>query len=139
MVWVPAGEFTMGSPEHERRADEHPLHVVMLPALWMDRTEVTNGQYGRFLEYIERTGDHGRCFEAKPASKDHTPPYWTEPKWNGPKQPVVAADGYYAYAYAAWAGKRLPAEAEWERAARGADDRRCPGATSGTETSATAT
>jgi formylglycine-generating enzyme required for sulfatase activity len=121
MVLIPAGEFTMGSPEGKGSGDEHPQHRVMLPAFWMDKTEVTNEQYGRFLEWVNRMGDHGKCFRREPANKDHTPKLWTDAKWNGPKQPVVGVDWYDAYAYAAWAGKRLPTEAEWEKAARGTD------------------
>ena len=126
MVLIPAGEFTMGSPDGEGNADEHPQHKVMLSAYWIDQTEVTKEQYGRFLEWIKKTGDHSKCFKGEPANKDHTPYWWTDPKWNGAKQPVVLVDWYDAYAYAAWAGKRLPTEAEWEKAARGTDGREYP-------------
>ena len=126
MVYIPAGEFMMGSPEGEGHNDEHPQHRVMLSAYWMDKTEVTNEQYGTFLAWIKATGDHSKCFKGEPANKDHTPHYWTDAKWNAPQQPVVGVDWYDAYAFAAWAGKRLPTEAEWEKAARGTDGRKYP-------------
>ncbi len=126
MVWVPAGEFTMGSPNGEGDDDEHPQHKVSLPAFWIDRMEVTNEQYAKFLEYLKRTGDHDGCHKGEAANKYHTPEYWTDPELNGSRQPVGGVDWFEAYAYAAWAGKRLPTEAEWEKAARGTDGRRYP-------------
>jgi len=133
MVWVPAGEFTMGSLEGEGDQEEHPQHTVMLSGFWLDKTEVTNEQYGKFVAWMKRTGDHSKCFKEEPAGKDHTPLRWTDEASmsmrgmrTGPKQPVVGVDWYDAYAYAAWASKRLPTEAQWEKAARGTDGRRYP-------------
>ena len=128
MIWVPAGEFTMGGPSNGSivSGQENPEHKVMLSAFWMDNTEVTNEQYGKFLAWIRKTGDHSKCFKGKWATKDHTPSLWRDAKWNGPKQPVVGVNWYDAYAYAAWAGKRLPTEAQWEKAARGTDGREYP-------------
>jgi len=126
MVLVPAGEFAMGSLVGEGDINEWPQHTVTLSAYWIDNTEVTNEQYGKFLKYLKRTGDHSKCFKGEPANKDHTPYGWTNAKRSGPKHPVVTVDWYDAYAYAAWAGKRLPTEAEWEKAARGTDGRKYP-------------
>lgn len=113
MVHVPAGEFLMGSLAGEGSNDEHPQRKVTLDAFWIDETEVTNAQYGK-------------CFKGEPTNKDHTPSYSTDSKWNGAKQPVVGVDWYDACAYAAWAGKRLPTEAEGEKAARGTEGRKYP-------------
>lgn len=102
-VNVPAGEFIMGSDEDY--ADEAPLHRVELDDYWIMSTEVTNAQY---LACIE----DGGCTE--PAND----------RWNSSDyvdHPVTNVDWDQAAEYAAWAGGRLPTEAEWEKAARGPD------------------
>ncbi|MHB8993685.1 MAG: formylglycine-generating enzyme family protein [Armatimonadota bacterium] len=129
MVWVPAGKFMMGSQDGQGHDDEHPRHEVVLRGYWIDRTEVTNEQYAKFLTWIKQSGDHAKCFTGEPKNgphKDHTPMLWAEAKWNRPRQPVVGVDWFDAYAYAAWAGKRLPTGSEWEKAARGIDGRVYP-------------
>ncbi len=119
MVLIPAGEFIMGIDD--QRDDCRPQHKVYLPAFYIDRYEVTNAQYYEFLEYIRKTGDHSKCHKDEPPGKDHTPREWKDPYYNNPEFPVTRIDWFDAYAYAAWAGKRLPTEAEWEKAARGAN------------------
>lgn len=123
-VLIPAGEFVMGSGE--QRDDCYPERKVYLDAFYIDRYEVTNAQYYEFLEHIRRTGDHSKCHKEEPPGKDHTPRQWQDSYFDNPDTPVVRIDWYDAYAYAAWAGKRLPTEAEWEKAARGPNGNRFP-------------
>ncbi len=109
MMLVPRGEFTMGS--NAGLADEQPVHRVTLDAFYMDKYEVTVGQYAKFLE----------------ATSSGAPPDWN--MMNQPPhqtRPVVNMDWSDASIYCRWAGKRLPTEAEWEKAARGTDGRTYP-------------
>lgn len=116
MVLIPAGQFLFGE-------ENEPLD---LPAFFIDRYEVSQAEYFQFMEYVRRTGDHGRCHHDEPPQKDHTPLNWGRPDITDPRYPVVGLDYWDVYAYARWVGKRLPTEQEWEKAARGTDDRHFP-------------
>ena len=105
-VVVPAGNFVMGDDA------ESPLREVYLDSFYIDKHEVTVSRYAKFLQ---ATGG------ARP------PEGWEESSLdNASALPVVGVDWHDADAYCRWAGKRLPTESEWEKAARGADGRRYP-------------
>ena len=119
MELIPAGEFRMGS--NSGNDDEKPVHSVYVDAFYMDKYEVTNAEYAEFLNAKGKHADAGqtwldvghqsarveyvnRVYRAKAGYENH---------------PVTYVSWYGAMAYAAWKGKRLPTEAEWEKAARG--------------------
>lgn len=108
MVFVPAGSFLMGSEEDE----EAPLHSRYLNAFYIDRYEVSNAQYAKF---VAETG-----YPPPPHWKGKVPPPGEE------NLPVTNVSWFDAMRYAIWAGKRLPTEAEWEKAARGTAGRKFP-------------
>jgi sulfatase modifying factor 1 len=163
MVWIPGGEFTMGTDSDLGWPDEKPAHRVRVASFWMDTTEVTNASFEAF---VTATG-YVTTAERPPSAEDilkqlppGTPPppkeklvpgslvfqptkgpvdlrdfsqwwQWTPgASWRHPEGPGSSLEGRYdhpvvqvswddAVAYAQWAGKRLPTEAEWEFAARG--------------------
>jgi len=123
MVLIPAGEFPMGSKESEGDKDEHPQHTVYLPAYYIDKYEVTNAQYYQFW-----LADGGEKSKHAPASYGNAYSIgdWPEVAKTKPNYPVVGVSWFDAQAYCEWAKKRLPTEAEWEKAARGADSRTWP-------------
>jgi arylsulfatase A-like enzyme/formylglycine-generating enzyme required for sulfatase activity len=161
MVWIPAGRFQMGSDLPGSRADERPVRTVALDGYWIDRTEVTNAAFAKFVEatgYVT-TAERAPKLEdimaqvppgtpepdpelLKPGSLVFDMPTvgragswrwaigvsWRDPIGDGsapePDHPVVHVSWFDASAYAEWAGKRLPTEAQFERAARGGIDGR---------------
>jgi formylglycine-generating enzyme required for sulfatase activity len=124
LVEVPAGDFLFGVPEANWQPKQVKQRHERLPTYYIDRCEVTNARYQVFLDWIRRTKDHSRCDKLEGVDKDHTPTFWKRGDNQDlvePEKPVVGVDYYDAYAFAAWAGKRLPTEAEWEKAARGGE------------------
>jgi sulfatase modifying factor 1 len=109
MILIPSGPFTMGS--NDGLPNERPEHVVTLDAYYIDQYEVTLALYRKFLD----AGPH------------ESPPTWDdEAATTVGDRPAIGMKWADADAYCKWAGKRLPTEAEWEKAARGTDARRYP-------------
>ena len=116
MVLIPAGNFQMGSSDGN--PDEKPVHTVYVDAFYMDIYEVTNAQYKKFVDA------NPQWRKSRISKSYHDGDYLKH--WNGNSypsgkgnHPVVYVSWYSAMAYAQWLGKRLPTEAEWEKAARG--------------------
>ena len=122
-VFIPEGAFQMGSNEGE--SHERPVHRVFLNSFYMDSYPVTNAEYARFLNVFGNRVENGKkwldhegplsSFLCKVYKKDGR--FFAKPGYEN--HPVVKVTWYGARAYARWAGKRLPTEAEWEKAARG--------------------
>jgi len=134
MVYVPEGEFMMGS--NEGAVNERPQHTVYLDAFWIDKTEVTNVMFALFVEATGYQTDgekHGSAWVLDGAAwSEIEGADWQHPQ--GPRtsltglddHPVVNVSWNDARAYCEWAGARLTSEAEWEKAALGTDGRTYP-------------
>jgi formylglycine-generating enzyme required for sulfatase activity len=115
LLYVPAGEFTMGSDNGE--ADEKPVHTVYLDAFWIDKTEVTNAMY-------EKCVNANICKAPTKSSSFTHSSYYSNSNYDN--YPVIYVDWDMATIYCEWAERRLPTEAQWEKAARGTDAREYP-------------
>ena len=132
LVYVPAGEFTMGNKAEKGVAIckssglscslgwfmyQEPPHKVYLDAFWVDQTEVTNAMYAACVKT-------GKC-NVPDSNKSYTREnYYGNSEFDN--YPVIFVTWEDAKAYCAWSGRRLPTEAEWEKAARGTDERMYP-------------
>ncbi|MBK8618198.1 MAG: formylglycine-generating enzyme family protein, partial [Anaerolineales bacterium] len=119
LLYVPKSEFLMGSTNADALAssDEKPQHSVMVDAFWIDQTEVTNAMYAK-------------CVAANQCDPPNETKSYTRPSYYGNSEfdnyPVIYVSWNDALAYCSWAGRELPTEAQWEKAARGTDGRIYP-------------
>ena len=116
-VFIPAGAFQMGGIDPAAAEDEKPVHKVTMNAFWLDKIEVTNAMYMLCVQ----AGACNLPFSFKSGTRES---YFNNPEFVD--FPVVYVGWGEASAYCEWAGRRLPTEAEWERAARGDDFRTYP-------------
>jgi formylglycine-generating enzyme required for sulfatase activity len=116
-LFIPAGKVKMGGLDVLLENDEIPAHDVTLAAFWMDQVEVTNGMYNLCVQA-------GVCRLPVKLNSDNRGDYFGNPEFQD--YPVIQITWFDANVYCQWAGRRLPTEAEWERAARGDDLRTYP-------------
>jgi len=136
LVYVPEGEFLMGNEDKDARVGEKPEHTVYLDAFWVYQHPVTNAQFAAFVDIsghqtnVEEAGWSWVWDGIDWVQKDGA--YWGAPEGPGSSiagredHPVVQVSWFDADAYCQWAGGRLPTEAEWEKAARGANGHKYP-------------
>ncbi|MHB2021184.1 MAG: SUMF1/EgtB/PvdO family nonheme iron enzyme, partial [Candidatus Xenobia bacterium] len=127
-VYVPGGAFKAGGRpvfnHFHMDTRDHPPATETLPGFWIDRHAVSNRRYREFLDDVGDTRKF--CHPDAPAHRDLVPSHWKDPRFADADLPVVGIDWYAAWEFANWAGGMLPAELEWEKAARGTDGRAYP-------------
>ena len=142
MVYIPAGQFLMGSRPSDPDAwdEEKPQHLVYLDAFWIDLTPISNAMFARFVAETSYQTDaerEGKSFIFDPTENNYSRQWVDGADWQHPygpnsnleglsDHPVVQISWNDAQAYCKWAGRRLASEAEWEKAARGSDGRLYP-------------
>lgn len=129
MVYIPGGYFLMGAKGDNPQENTFPMRLVYVSPFLIDKYEVTNKDYRRFVEHTKTTGESWFEHPDAPPLKKHDAMGWTHRHLSGDEQPVVGVDWFDAFAFARWVNgrdafergdmKRLPTEAEWEKAARG--------------------
>lgn len=130
LLYVPDGEFTRGSLDSDPVADsdETPQEGIYLDAFWIDQTEVTNSMFAQFLNEMGNLEEGGAFWFDSIATDVHVSQ--SDGNWQVEggyeDYPVVEVSWYGAWAYCQWAGRVLPTEAQWEKAARGADGNTYP-------------
>ncbi|MBI9047270.1 MAG: SUMF1/EgtB/PvdO family nonheme iron enzyme [Anaerolineaceae bacterium] len=132
LMYVPAGTFEMGS--NYGLGDEHPIHTVFLDAFWIDQTEISNTMFSKFVNssgYVTDAENKGWSYELGEGRLNRIEKMdWKAPQGPGSDamedRPVIHVSWNDAAAFCEWAGRRLPTEAEWEKAARGTDERTYP-------------
>ena len=117
MVFVPAGEFLMGSQSGKGEYDEFPNHLVYLDSYWIDQTEISNAMYKECVKA-------NVCTEPYLKSSRTRVSYYNDPDYSS--FPVVDVNWFQAQNYCDWAGRELPSEAQWEKASKGTDERIYP-------------
>lgn len=115
MIYVPAGDFLMGS--NDRDDDEKPAHTVYLDPFWIDKSEVTNALYIKCVSA-------GKCQPPTPTTSYTRDAYYGNSQYDN--YPVIYVSWDSANAFCSWANKKLPTEAQWEKATRGTDGRTYP-------------
>lgn len=126
MVRVPGGPFTMGRDGGP--PEEGPAHEVVLPPFYIDRNLVTIAEYAKFIQAKGPLGPKGEMYldVADPDNRIHRIGAAWQAEPGSELYPASEMSWYGAVAYCAWVGKQLPSEAEWEKAARGTDQRLYP-------------
>jgi serine/threonine-protein kinase len=115
LMYVPAGEFQMGS--NNSNNDDKPVHTVSLDAFWIDQTDVTNAMYAKCVSA-------GFCQPPSNISSSTQPSYYDNRQFAD--YPVIYVNWSQADTYCKWVGRSLPTEAQWEKAARSTDGRTFP-------------